>query len=376
MTKKTRLLVIALDAFDVHLMQQWINEGHLPHLKVFERSSRFQLTRNQPGLYAGSVWPSIGSGLGAGHVGRYYPIQVEPNSYENRRRLPVDLRVKPFWDALSAAGNRVAVLNVPKFPVSQNLKGLQLSGWSTSHTEGPIDSYPTSFAPDVIKRYRRSPCQKPDDLMRQMDGVRKTIRLLEDNLDRQRSLYVDLLNQGGWDLFLAAFTECHCAGHFLWHLHDPEHPNHDPDLAERLGDGVLRIYRRMDDVIGTLVETVGSEVPVLILSSHGMGPLASANHLLDDILRRLEGGEKRTVTSMREFIQNIGPKMPRFLKRSLRPLARPLLESEIGADRRRRKCFAVTANSANGCVMINLAGRETAQGQGNGFNSRPRPHYR
>ena len=356
--KKTQLLVVALDAVDVDLMQRWIGEGHLPHLEACEHKSRFQRTRSQPGVFAGSVWPSIGSGLGAGHAGRYYSTQTEPGGYGNRRFLPRDLPVKPFWDELSAAGKRVAVLNVPKFPASEDLNGVHLTGWSTSHFDGPVDSYPRDFASDVTKRYGGHPRQTVGHLIRQRDGARKAIRLLESNLERQRALAVDLLNQGGWDLFLTTFSECHCAGHFLWHLHDPENPNYDAALVAQLGNAVLHIYRLIDDAIGSLLENVGPEVPVLILSSHGMRPLASANHLLDDILRRLEGEEKRTDTSMREFVQNIGRRMPDFLKESLRSFGEPLVESEISKDRSRRKCFAVKSNTSGGCVGINLAGRQ------------------
>ena len=249
-------------------------------------------------------------------------------------------------------------MNVPKFPASKDLNGLHLTGWSTSHFDGPIDSYPRDFASEVIRRYGGSPRQNSSDLIRQRDGAVRTISLLEKNLERRRALIVDLLDQGGWDLFLTTFSECHCASHFLWHLHDPENPNYDAALATQLGNPILHIYRLIDDVIGSLLENVGPEVPVLILSSHGMAPLASANHLLDDILRRLEGEAKRADTSMREFAQNIGRSMPGFLKESLRRFAEPLVESEIGKDRRRRKCFAVKSNTTNGCVGINLAGRQ------------------
>ncbi len=358
MAKKTQLLLIAFDALDVDLMLRWTSEGHLPQLKAFERLSRFQRTRNQPGVFSGSVWPSIGSGLGAGHTGRYYTTQTEPGGYRNRRFLPRDLPVKPFWDELSAAGKRVAVLNVPKFPASRGLNGVHLTGWSTSHFDGPIDSYPRDFVSDVIKRYGGHPRQNSSQVIRQRDGARKLVRLLQSNLERQQALAVDLLNQGGWDLFLTTFSECHCAGHFLWHLHDPEHPNYDAALVAELGNAVLHIYRLLDNVIGTLLKSVGPEVPVLILSSHGMRPLASANHLLDDILRRLEGEQKRADTSVREVVQNIGRRMPEFLKASLRTFAEPLVESEINKDRSRRKCFAVKSNTNNGCVGINLAGRQ------------------
>src|SRR5437870_5835373 len=50
---------------------------------------------------------------------------------------------------------------------------------------------------------------------------------------------------------------------------DPEHPRYDAVLAARFGDAVLRVYQRMDGIVGEVLDRVGPEATLLVLSDHG-----------------------------------------------------------------------------------------------------------
>ncbi len=80
--------------------------------------------------------------------------------------------------------------------------------------------------------------------------------------------------------------------------------------------------------------------------------------LLDEIVRRLTERDKSPPSPLPEIARRAAPRAPRFLKRALRRFVKPIVDSKIREDRSRRACFAVPANSANGCVRVNLVGRE------------------
>src|SRR5262249_37084450 len=50
---------------------------------------------------------------------------------------------------------------------------------------------------------------------------------------------------------------------------DPAHPRYEPALAARYGNAVLDVYRRMDAIVGEVVDRVGNDTPVLVISDHG-----------------------------------------------------------------------------------------------------------
>ena len=85
--------------------------------------------------------------------------------------------------------------------------------------------------------------------------------------------------------------ESHCTGHQLWHLHDPSHPGHDPELVRRLGGDPMReIYRRLDSVVADHLERLGPDDTAYVLFPHGMTAHHDGTHLLDKVLHRLDIG--------------------------------------------------------------------------------------
>jgi predicted AlkP superfamily phosphohydrolase/phosphomutase len=152
------------------------------------------------------------------------------------------------------------------------------------------------------------------------------------------------------------FAESHCVGHDCWHLHDPNHPQHDCGLTELIGDPVVNIYEALDAALGRLLAKVDDDVTVFLVLSHGMGPDYEANSTLDEILWRIEKARRggyalaRTRTLFRRA---------RF---SVEWRARTRLGLPHGNGRgtvdRRRRFFAVPNYDACGAICINLAGRE------------------
>jgi predicted AlkP superfamily phosphohydrolase/phosphomutase len=95
-----------------------------------------------------------------------------------------------------------------------------------------------------------------------------------------------LLSREAWDLLLVVFGEAHPAGHYFWHLHDPDY------FMQASGGAGLRnslrdVYVALDTAVGELTRAAGEDTTVLLVSGDGMGPNYSGSHLLDDVLVRL-----------------------------------------------------------------------------------------
>jgi predicted AlkP superfamily phosphohydrolase/phosphomutase len=66
----------------------------------------------------------------------------------------------------------------------------------------------------------------------------------------------------------------------FWKYWDPNHPLHDPDQADTLGDVLPHIYRELDAAVGELLERLADENTTLfIISDHGFGPMEKAVYL-------------------------------------------------------------------------------------------------
>ena len=73
-----------------------------------------------------------------------------------------------------------------------------------------------------------------------------------------------------WELALIGVSEFHSAIEALWHGIDERHPLHSHSSSRAAAESVHKIYRAMDQLIGTLAEEF-EDATILVFSMHGMG---------------------------------------------------------------------------------------------------------
>lgn len=368
MSTPARLLVLAGDALDDVLVRRWAEEGALPTFQRLLREGTWATTLNPIGLYVGALWPSFATGMSPARHGRYCFEQIRPGSYESKPFRATDVRVEPFWNALSRAGRRVAVIDVPKTVLTSDLHGMQLIDWGT-HDPDPgcvFAAWPPELADDVTARFGRDPVGPCDRVPRTPEALRALRDNLLRRIETKGRLAQHYLAQGGWDLFLTVFNDPQCVGHQFWHVHDPEHPQHDPELARALGDPVRDVYAAIDAALGGIIEMAGPETALIVYGSHGMGPHYGATFLFDSALQRIEtarlplAGLRRRVGDAARWLWKRTPlrlgKVPGPAAQRLRSqigLALPTLDVP-GT----RTCFQVPNNDTWGAIRVNLVGRE------------------
>ncbi len=361
--KQRRMLLIGLDAGDPELLLRGMEEGELPQLRSLRDQGAWGDLDFIPGFGSGAVWPSFATGVTPARHGRYFYRQVGPGDYEAARFHPRDFRARTFWEQLSAAGRRVAVLDVPKLGLSEELNGIEVVDWLV---HGPVykelRTQPESLAAELAERFGLDPlpqCDLPGG--RNADQHAELLEILLGRIGTRTRASRELLRREPWDLFVTVFAEPHCVGHQCWHLRDPQHPLHDAEALARLGDPVRRVYREIDRAIGELCEEADEDMLVAVVSCTGMGPNYTGNRLLDEILRRLDGERKPVALGGWSGLKSQAKRvLPVSLRRRWRQTSRRVDERMAHADRRRRRFYSVPHNDIAGAVRVNLVGREPA----------------
>ncbi len=113
-----------------------------------------------------------------------------------------------------------------------------------------------------------------------MDGVRRGVVDLDTflgdayaNWEQQVEMTLHLAADPSWDLLVSHLFTLDNVQHLFWHHQDPAHPAHDPEQAQRYGDEIERAYRWMDAQVGRLVEAIGPDTNIAVVSDHGGVPI-------------------------------------------------------------------------------------------------------
>lgn len=361
---KTQLMLVGIDAADGDLIAQWAGQGYLPNFRRLLDEAASIPTQNPLGLYVGAVWPSFYTGLSPANHARYCFRQLVPGTYDTRLVQPTDVFGTPFWQTLSDAGQRVAVIDVPKSAAARKLNGIHIVDWGTHDPNYDVAQvYPAELAQDIAKDFGSDAVGNCNAQRKTTAEFRSFTDALIARIHKKTELSLRYLNQGGWDLFLTCFSESHCVGHQCWHLHDPDNIKHQQDLAGAVGDPMLQVYVAIDAGLGRLLDAVGPNVPTLVLASHGFQSHYDASFMLDKMLARLEHGVPLAANKGRALmLRRAWRQLPHGLKRPVNKLANSLsvgLGTSLAVKTlAQRRAYAVPNNDAWGGIRVNLAGRE------------------
>lgn len=356
---KPRIIFIGLDTAERDLLLRWSDEGKLPNLSRLRGSGRTFAGESWPGLAPSALWPSLATGRSPASTGIYFDDQLHPSAYSSGPTLmPVD-RAPTIWQALSDAGKRVCVVNVPYVTCVASLNGIQVANWNVhDHTDRRISTWPPAEAMRIIERFGDDPHLGACTELHAgcVDWGRFQESLVE-RLEKKTDLACELLARERWDLFLMVYDETHCVGEACWHLHDASHPEHDPALVAAIGDPLERIYRVLDTGIGRLLATVDADTTVVLAALTGTQANRTGTWLLDDILLRLEARE-RTVARGTNLLRRAWRAVPAGLRERVPQRARASIERVKQRERAQRRFFPLLHNHMAGAIRINLAGRE------------------
>ena len=137
MTAPTKVLLISVDSAEPDLVLRWSDSGFLPALRSLRDDGAWSFVSSTPGLGNHAMWPTFYTGVSPARHGRFYDIQVEPGGYQDVQIGVEEVKREPFWNVISRAGRKVAIINFPKAPLSRDLNGFQLADWGTTISSTP-----------------------------------------------------------------------------------------------------------------------------------------------------------------------------------------------------------------------------------------------
>jgi len=368
-----RLLMLALDSIDWFLVNEWAAEGQLPVLRRLLDDSRQLLCGESNRALPGSVWTDIATGVSAATHGYVDLTHLTPNSYGSDRIDASRLSALPFYKVLSDAGIRCAVVDFPIDYLLPRFNGLQIVDWGTEFRLGKFGVNTPGLAAELDTRYGSHPLTGYDRTSLALSDLVALKHKLLRGIEVKRGFAVDLLRRREHDFVFYNFAELHKAGHFFWKFHDSKHPDFT-DSEPQLRHALREVYIAMDRAIGTVLEQLGSDDNLVLVTDRGMYADYRGDHLIEKVLLQLGAAAPRGSShesraeswrtrllnqrETRKALRFVGQKLlPESLRQALLPFHRAALGESAPFDWRKTRVYAMPA-VGNSHLRINLAGRE------------------
>ena len=320
-----RLLVVGWDGASFRYLDPLLAAGKLPHLAaLLARGVRAPLESTRIPI-SSAAWTTATTGRGPGEHGIYGFHEPVEGSYALTLTSARSNRAAPLWRLLTARGVPSFVFGIPLTYPPEPLLGTMVCGMLAP----PASEYtwPPALA-DELRTRGFLP-----DLDPWLEEREPTVAEALAQLELRRELLPELLARDDGRLAWIVFKELDVLSHFSYGL----------DLAAH----VEPLYVKLDELLGTLLEHVGPETNVLVVSDHGFTSYTHGLNLHAWLVQ--EGFAVRKADTEEEPLP-AGPFGARMAAESSQRLAE--------LDLAHSEAFAWVCEGNFGSVRLNLAGRE------------------
>lgn len=278
---QSKVVIIGLDGATFAVLQPWMEQGHLPYLKSLMAQGVSGPLRSCIPPVTVPAWQCFMTGKNPGKLGIGGFFQQKPHSYDEIPISATSCTAKTLWELLSDDGKRLAVLNVPYTAPPPRFNGIMIGGFDTPpskmasavHPPGLLQRIEAKFGPYRV--YLKMPqWMAPLTAIDRLEfAVGPFLQDCQEVADYQFRVAYDLLAHEAFDLVMLYQFVPDRIQHLLWYILDADHPWHGGQATGRFYETILGYFRRLDAQIAELVQKVGGDSTVIVLSDHGFGPV-------------------------------------------------------------------------------------------------------
>jgi predicted AlkP superfamily phosphohydrolase/phosphomutase len=263
-TAHPKVLILGIDGGSLEVIEPLVEQGLLPNLgSLLSQSLRGTTTTTWP-AHTAPGWSTFVTGRQPGGHGVYQFFGTQERDYGARLTGTGDFGCSTIWEWFAQQGWSAGLVNVPMSHPPRELPGYQVT-WPLEQT------LRFSSPAQLLGQMARGGAPFTPDIMTMFRGEYGYLdQALTNVAARGRSVRY-LLEHHPVDVVMAVVTEVDRVCHHYWHFSDACHPRHvragEPDWA----DAITLVHRAVDAVFGEILEYVDDDVPVLLVSDHGLG---------------------------------------------------------------------------------------------------------
>jgi predicted AlkP superfamily phosphohydrolase/phosphomutase len=290
-----RVLIIGLDGATWTVLTPWLENGSLPNLESLRLAGCWgDLLSTIPPLSA-PAWSTFATGKNPGKHSVFHFIRSNDSSDRNQVKPEIvdsrSIASSTFWDILGHHERRVGLINVPMTYPPRPVLGFMITGLLTP-PGASVFTYPPELSSKLVDYQIDLDCfisQKPFSRdSEEPPHIEPSLELMhkfQDMMEKRAKTALNLIRSEPWDLFTVVFTGTDRMGHYLWPYHRDVDSDGSPEWCQ-LHQAVFNYYVRLDQFIGDMIQEVGQDTTVIIMSDHGMGPNYIKSVHWNDWLRR------------------------------------------------------------------------------------------
>lgn len=255
-----------------------MKKGELPNLKYLaSRGNYGGLLSTFPPITP-PAWTSLMTGKNPGKHGIFDFFDTK--NFNMRIANSTWVRSDTIWDILSRHNKTTVAINIPLTYPPKKIQGMMVTGIMTPSHLSEF-TYPRCLKHQILKKGYIINIEREDLEKLYKENKQELIHKIFHVLEKRKKIAEYLMNLVNWDLFIVVFFYLDYIQHNFWGYMDPKHPLYYSEDAGLYRNVILDTYRKLDNIIGKLLQYVDKETSVLVVSDHGMKCAQKYFHIND-----------------------------------------------------------------------------------------------
>ena len=287
-----RVLLIGWDAADWKLINKYMAEGSMPHMKQFlERGSRGNLATLQPVL-SPMLWNSIGTGKRSYKHGIHGFTEPMPDGKGIRPSSSTTRKCKALWNIFTQEGMTSNVVSWFVGHPAEPIKGVCVSEMfrsvpidkkdpqSTELPELPPQSIHPESMRDELAELRLHPGELTEaEILPFIPNAAKIDQSKDRRLQSFAKLFSEMINTHNaathlmentdWDFMGVYLDAIDHFGHGFMEYHPPRMEHISEADFEIYQDIIAGVYKFHDLMLGRMMALAGEDTTIVLCSDHG-----------------------------------------------------------------------------------------------------------
>ncbi len=263
MSEAKRVMIIGLDCAAPKILFDDMR-SELPVISgLMERGVWGELESCDPPITV-PAWSCMMSSKDPGTLGFYGFRNRKDHSYDGMTFATNEkMKHDRVWDILSRDGRHVVVLGVPMTFPPRQVNGEMVSCFLAPSIESRY-TYPEELRDEIAQTVGEYMVDVPNF---RTDEKERIMRDIKEMTRRRFELARHLRDTRDWDFLMMVEMGTDRLHHGFWRFYDHDHPDYQP--GTRWEEEFRAYYRSVDAEIGRLIEGLGDDTAVLVVSDHG-----------------------------------------------------------------------------------------------------------
>jgi predicted AlkP superfamily phosphohydrolase/phosphomutase len=296
-----KVFCIGLDGGTFDLIDPFIKEGYLPHIKKLIDGGARAALDSVILPFTPQAWGSFMTGVNPGKHGVFGFKQKADSDYSFQFVNNRSLKTKTLWNILSEMNKKVILINIPMTYPPEEGNGILVGGMDSPGIDSnftfpaEIKEVLSQVTKDYVIHLHVGAGYLDNDIKR-----RKAVEGLLKMIDAREQAVLYFMDNYPWDFYAVNFSATDQVQHHFWKYMEGDN---------EFKDAVLSIYKRVDEAVGKITAKLGNESTLFMMSDHGAGAASDIVFFIDEWLK-----EKGLLTFKKvALITSIKRKVIKFL---------------------------------------------------------------